>query len=208
MLRRSLWRLLGNKSYEELCEREWVISPACVTYTKPALYLPGATEKVTASHPFSNLELEKQRIKGGRTEHGATIARVLPDAEVYGGYIYKKAAKIPISAKKENFFLEKQMTEHKDSAVLACSLIDSLYFGHWLTDGIPLLMAASELGSPIRNSDEMTMHQKEYLAMLGMHYDPFNGGRIGKLIILEDYVSRPEYSVPPLPENSVPAIPE
>ena len=187
MLRRSLWRLLGNKSYEELCDKEWVISPACVTYTNPAQYLPGATENVTASHPFSNLELEMKRIKGGRTEHGATIARVLYDAEVYGGYIYKKAAKIPISAKKENLFLEKPITEHKDTAVLACSLIDSLYFGHWMTDGIPLLMAARELGSPIRNTDELTKHQKDYLAMLGMNYDPFIGGRIRKLIILEDY---------------------
>lgn len=187
MLRRSLWRLLENKSYVEFCDKEWVISPACVTNTKPAIYLPGATDKVTASHPLSNLEQEMRRIQGGRTEHAATIARVLPDAEVYGGYIYKKSAKMHISAKKENLFLEPQITEYRDTAVIACSFTDSLYFGHWMTDGVPLLMAAREIGPPIRNTDELTAHQKDYLAMLELYYDPFSGGRIRKLIILEDY---------------------
>jgi hypothetical protein len=187
MLRRYLWRLLANKSYKELCEREWVISPACVTNTRPALYLPGSLDNVTASSATSNLELELRRIKGGPTEHAATIARSLPDALLYGGYIYKDAAKIPMSIKKENLFLEKQMSENKDTAVMACGLTDIRFFGHWMTDGIPLLMAARELGPPIRNAEPLTGHQKEYLSMLQMNYDPFAGGRIRKLIILEDY---------------------
>ncbi len=187
MLRRSLWRLSGNKSYKELCDQEWIISPACVTNTRPALYLPEALEKITASSAASSLEQEMLRVKGGRTEHAATIARILTDAEVYGGYIYKKAVKLPISIQKENLFLERQMTEDKENAVLACTLNDVRFFGHWITDGIPLLMAARELGSPIRNNDELTAHQKDYLSMLEMKYDPFIGGKIHKLVILEDF---------------------
>jgi len=187
MLRRSLWRLSGYITYEKLCDKEWIIAPASVTYTKPAIYLPGATDNVTASHPYSNLKLEMHRIKGGRGEHGATIARVLSDVEVCGGYIYKKAAKIQISAKKEYLFLEKQIFEFKDTAVVGCSLYEYIYFGHWMTEGVPLLMAARELGSPIRNTDELTIHQMEYLSMLEMTYDRFIAGRIRNLIILEDY---------------------
>jgi hypothetical protein len=187
MLRRSFWRLLGNRSYQELCDQEWIISPACITNTRPALYLPGALEKVTASSAASSLEQEMLRVKGGRTEHAATIARILTDTDVYGGYIYKKAVKLPISIQKENLFLEKQITEYKESAVLACNLNDVRFFGHWITDGIPLLMAASELGAPIRNTDKLTAHQNEYLSMLELKYDPFMGGRVHKLIILEDF---------------------
>lgn len=187
MLRRYFWRLLGNKSYKELCDKEWVVAPACLTNTRPALYLPGSLDNVTASSATSNLELEMRRIKGGPTEHAATIARRLPDALLHGGYIYKNAAKIPMSIKKENLFLDKQMSENKDAAVMACGLTDIRFFGHWMTDGIPLLMAARELGPPIRNAEPLTGHQKEYLSMLEMNYDPFTGGRIRNLIILEDY---------------------
>jgi hypothetical protein len=187
MLRRYLWRLLANKSYKELCDKEWIISPACVTNTRPALFLPGALDNVTASSATSNLELEMRRIKGGRTEHAATIARSLPDALLYGGYIYKNAAKIAMSIQKENLFLEKQMSKSIDTAVMSCGLTDIRFFGHWMTDGIPLLMAARDLGPPIRNAEPLTGHQKEYLSMLQMSYDPFIGGRIRNLIMLEDY---------------------
>ena len=187
MLRRYLWRLLRSTNYKKLCDKEWILAPASVHTYRPAMYLQGEVEKVKASSALSSMQLEMSRIKGGRSEHGATIARVLSDVDIYGGYIYKRDVKIQISAKKENLFLEKQAMEYKDSAVVGCSLYEYIFFGHWMTDGIPLLMSARELGSPIRNTTELTVHQRDYLSMLGMHYDPFIAGRIRKLIILEDY---------------------
>jgi hypothetical protein len=187
MLRRSLWRLLGNRTDKEVCEKEWIIAPACVTNTRPALYLSGALDRITASSATSNLELEMRRIKGGRTEHAATVARLLKNAVLRDGFIYKKAAKIALSVKEERIFTERQASEQKELAVVACGLTDIRFFGHWMTDGIPLLMAARELGPPIRNADPLTGHQQEYLSMLDLRYDPFSGGKIRELIVLEDY---------------------
>ena len=186
-LRRSLWRLLGNSSLQELCEKEWTVAPACVTTTRPALYIPGALDNITASSATSNLEQEMRRIEGGRTEHAATIARALSDVTLCDGYIYKRGVKIPVSIKKERLVIEPQPTAKKEVAVLACGLTDIQFFGHWMTDGLPLLMAARDLGPPIRNAAPLTGHQKEYLSMLNLGYDPFTAGKIGKLILLEDY---------------------
>jgi hypothetical protein len=188
LIRRSLWRLLSNRAIGELCEKEWIIAPACVTNTRPALYLPGSLDRITASSATSTLELEMRRIKGGRTEHAATIARSLTDAVLCDGYIYKKAGKIAMSIKKEKFFIDAPPPdEKKELAVVACGLTDIQFFGHWMTDGIPLLMAARELGPPVRNSEPLTGHQQEYLSMLNLAYDPFQCGTIDKLIVLEDY---------------------
>lgn len=187
MLRRYIFRIFGNQTISEICDREWIISPSCVSYAPSAIWLPGEIEKITGYGPDTNIEHERLRINGGHREHAATIARVLRNADIYGGYIYKNAAKIQIGIQAERLLRNSHSTETKDSAALACSLNDSQYFGHWITDGIPLLMAGRELAPPIRNSNPMTPHQKEYLSILEMSYDSFTEGRIRELIIIEDF---------------------
>ena len=187
MLSRYFWRLYENKRYEEMCEREWIISPACASLSPTAIRLPGQIEKVTAVTDATTMEYELLRINGGRREHAATIARVLRDAEIIDGYIYKRAAKIQISVLPESFLSHNRSDEVKESAALTCSLNDSMYFGHWVTDGIPLLMAGRVLAPPIRNSEPLTQHQQQYLSILDLSYDGFTNGTVRELIILEDY---------------------
>lgn len=187
MLTRYFWRLYENKRYEEMCEREWIISPACTSLSPPAIRLPGQIERVTGYTDSTSIEFERVRINGGHREHAPTIARVLRNAEICDGYIYKRGAKIPISVGPERFLLRNHSDEVKDSAAITCSFNDSKYFGHWVTDGIPLLMAGGLLAPPIRNSQQLTPHQKEYLSILDLSYDGFTDGRVRELIIMEDY---------------------
>lgn len=186
-LHRLLLRIFGYKTFREVCAREWIISPASVSTAPPAICLLGETEKVTGVGPGTNVLHEQLRVKGGRRDHAATKARILRNAYLLGDYIYKRAAKIQIGVSSERWLCQSFGGEIKDIASLACSEVDSKYFGHWVTDGIPLLMAALEVAPPIRNSDPMTLHQQQYLSMLGLNYESFKGGRIRELIILEDF---------------------
>ena len=135
----------------------------------------------------TNSAHEQLRINGGRREHAATIARALRNAHLFGDYVYKKAAKIQIGTQPERLLLYGHEAAELDSASLTCSWHDSKYFGHWMTDGIPLLMAGRELAPPIRNSNVLSDHQSQYLSMLEMTYEPFKAGRIRELLIFEDF---------------------
>ena len=185
MLHRCLWRLLANN--KEVFDKEWVIAPATVSVAPSAIRLYGETEKITAYGPATNRQNEQARINGGRREHAATIARMMRNALVYEDHVYKKHVKIQIGIKAEKWISKKQHLTEMESAALACSWSDSKYFGHWVTDGIPLLMAASELAPPIRNTASMSLHQNQYLSVLGMHYAAFAAGTIRELIVLEDF---------------------
>ena len=182
MFRRGLWRIFGHKTYQEVCDREWVISPATASIAPPALSLPGETEKITAWGINTNSAHEQLRINGGRREHAATIARALRNAHLFGDYVYKKSAKIQIGTQPERLLLYGHEAAELDSASLTCSWHDSKYFGHWMTDGIPLLMAGRELAPPIRNSNVLSDHQSQYLSMLEMNYEPFKAGKIRELL--------------------------
>lgn len=187
MLRRCFWRILGNQAYQEVCAREWVVSPASTSMAPPAISLSGETEKVTGLGPSTNAEHEQLRVKGGQRVHAATVARSIRNAYIFGDYVYKRAAKIQMGTQPEKLLYHSQDVEVRETASLACSWNDCKYFGHWVTDGITLLMAGREIAPPIRNSDPLTAHQKQYLSMLEMSYEPFKGGRVGELIILEDF---------------------
>jgi hypothetical protein len=186
MLRRRFLRIFRHQTYKDVCEREWVISPASTSIAPPAIYLAGETEKITGLEPNTNNINEQFRINGGQREHAATIARSLRDAYLFGDHVYKKTAKIQIGINPEKLFYQHGL-KVRDTASLASSWIDSKYFGHWMTDGIPLLMAGREIAPPIRNSGPLTAHQEQYLSMLEMSYESFIGGKIRELIILEDF---------------------
>ncbi len=187
MLRRRFWRFFGNKSFNEVCSKKWEVSPASISTTPPAISLSGEIEKIKGYESATSREQEQLRINGGRREHAATIGRVIRDAELCGDYIYKKSAKMQIGVKPEKIFYESQNFMEIDAAALACSWSDTKYFGHWVTDGISLLMAARDLAPPIRNSELMTTHQNQYLSIIEMSYLEFNCGKVRELIILEDF---------------------
>jgi hypothetical protein len=187
MLRRRFWRLLGNKSFNEVCSKKWEISPTSISMTPPAISLSGEIEKIKGYESTTSREQEQLRIHGGRREHAATIGRLIRGVELSGDHIYKKSAKMQIGIKPEKILCKNQKFTEIDTAALACSWSDTKYFGHWVTDGVSLLMAAHDLAPPIRNSELMTMHQKQYLSILEMSYSAFNCGRVRELIILEDF---------------------
>jgi hypothetical protein len=73
IFRRRFLRIFRHQTYKDVCEREWVISPASTSIAPPAIYLAGETEKITGLEPNTNNINEQFRINGGQREHAAFV---------------------------------------------------------------------------------------------------------------------------------------
>jgi len=187
LLKQRGWRLLtGGKTYKDLCDRQWTLHPSEKSVSAPAIYLDGELDKVTGVQEETTYTAEIQRVQGGIQEHAATIAYRLRDVIIYDGYVYKRAMKSPLTTAKESLLGSGEL-ENIPEAALACTFIGNRYFGHWLTDDLPLTLAAQQLAKAVRTAQRLTDHQQEYSNFLGIHSTPVNKARFKELSFIEDF---------------------
>jgi len=187
MMRRGFLRLFGNKDYSALCDKEWVVSPAVVCGAQPGIWLENDMDGVTALAPGITFENEKKRLSGDARQHAATIARRLKNVHLFDGHIYKGPSKLQINTVPQRWRAPVGDYHDLPSAALACSWITSKYFGHWMKDGLPLIYACNEVAPPIRDTMELTEHQRQYMHYLDLQTTPVGYGRIRELVIFEDF---------------------
>lgn len=183
---RGLRLFTGRKTYKDLSDKQWTLSPTENSTSPSAIYLPTELDKVTGVAEQTTYENELKRIQGGLVQHGATTAYRLRDVEICHGYIYKGAMKLPLTTKKESW-LNQQKMEHIAEAALACTLYGNRYFGHWMTDDLILNLAARELAMPVRTSQALTPNQIKYSNLFEINSTPVSYTKFKELIIIEDY---------------------
>lgn len=187
LLNQRAWRLLrGRKTYRDLCDQQWILYPSEQMMSLPAIYLDGELDKVTAVMNETTYAFEEQRIHGGMREHAATLAYRLKDAQLYDGHIYKQAMKFPLVVGKASYVGSGQVEEISEAA-LACTYSGNRYFGHWMTDDLPLTLAAQKLAKPFRTAQTQTHHQTEYSELLDIHSTPTSKAHFKELILVEDF---------------------
>ncbi len=187
LLRHRGWRLLiGRKTYQDLCDKQWTLCAAEKSISPSAIYLEEEIDKVTGVQEETTVTWELQRIRGGVKEHSATTVYQLRDVQINSGYVYKRSMKLPLTTAKEAFF---NLDEPEDipEAALACTYVGNRYFGHWFTDDLTLTLAAQQLTKAVRTAQKLTAHQLEYSDLFNLYSHSVNHAHFRKLHIIQDF---------------------
>jgi hypothetical protein len=188
-INRYLWKpFYRNSTYQSLADKKWTICPTEKAFSPPAFYLDNQLENVISTEKNTNMETELKRLKGGETEHAQTIAFRLRNVDICKGYLYKRGYKLQLSTQKESIFISnRDRIEKYSEAALASTYFGYKYFGHWLTDDLPMILASQELSKPISISQELTPHQLEYSELLNIDTKHISHASFDKLIITDDF---------------------
>lgn len=187
LIRQRVLRLLaGRKSFKDLADKQWAICPSDSSYPSPAIFLEGELDKVTAVQEETSLEHERRRVQGGiQVIHAPTMAYRLTDVYLVDGSVYKNAMRYSLSKAKPKFVVPGE-TNYMSSGVLACSFVGNRYFGHWMTDDVPMTFAAQQLGEAVRTSHPLTIHQIQYSSLFEIQPISLSKAKFKELLILED----------------------
>ncbi len=131
------------------------------------------------------MDIEMERLNGGVRQHDATIAYQISNTELLNGSIYKGAMKYPLNSMRSPW-LASTPNITIQNASLACSYSGLQYFGHWLRDDLPLMLAAQDIAEPVTLERSLTNHQKEYSNFLDLHPQPINYAKFENLTVLHD----------------------
>ena len=183
-----LKRALGCKalSIEQVASNKRVLCPAEHGAARPAIYLKGDLERITGYPSTTTAEREWARVKGGRVEHAATKAYQVENSRCLGGFLYSGMWKMPLVSGWPNL-MPRGCFESVEDAVMVSSYCGNRYFGHWVTDDLPLQLAGSELGTPVVHGVRSYIHADGYLKLFELNPRVLESAEIQKLTIISDY---------------------
>jgi capsular polysaccharide biosynthesis protein len=184
VLARALRSLGADEDFRAAAIATCELAPREEAERPPALVLPGDLARVRGTHGETTLDVELERVHAGRVVHGATIAYVLRDVRWAAGHVYHR--RVHHRATPVRPRLTRRDARWIERAVVGSTYYGGRYFGHWLTDDVPLMMAACELGQPVVPPWDWTAHQRQYLELLGLAPTVCEQAWVGELTILDD----------------------
>jgi hypothetical protein len=170
-----------NATYRDLSDRKWGLCPSETRIGPPAVYFEEDLERVTAVMHDTTEAQEAARIKGGLTEHRATVAYSVKDVMLIDGALYKGSMKHVLVPEHRRFVTAELPTI--GSRTLACTLYGSMYFGHWLSDDLTLHLAADEPVIAARNSYSQ---ESDYCKLFKIEQTRVARAHFKRLVILDD----------------------
>ena len=174
-----------NRSYREVSERTWVLSAAESRISPPAFYREEDLARVTATMGDTNIAYEMSRIRGGRSEHGATVAYELRDVHLIDGALYKGAMMKQL-VRRPRRYMARDVPVTTGPVALVGTFYGSVYFGHWITDDLTLQLAAESLAPPFIADRPSYGHEPGYCKLLGIDQHRLSDARFDRLIMLDD----------------------
>jgi hypothetical protein len=191
MVKRGVRRLLARNFVDirQLAVTETVLCPDETAQIPPAVFLPGALERIKTLSPWRNWDVENLEIHGGEVKHAATVAYTVKDVDVSGAFLYAGAAKIQPGYGRPSLFLrDVGKRRFLEQGNLVTSNSGSYFFGTLLLDDFPLSMIAAD------NPDNFAMvtrpyeHEAGYRKLLGLPQSPILGNaRVRNLTMYIDY---------------------
>ena len=170
---------------EDICIRRKVLCPAEDQETPPGIADPRDLDRVTACEKATTMEEELARMRGGMRHHGATILYELENAVLWDGWFASKGWRSWNALRPKPWLGGKPA--QLDHAVCGSTFVGSFYFGHWLSDDLPLLVEAERHGGPvIITARTPYTHEPGYLDLLELHPEPFIRSRFERLIWIDN----------------------
>lgn len=191
MVKRVFRRVVAGRSpeFHRMASREWVLCPAQRTMVPPALFLPGAIERIAALSPWRNWDAEHTLLAGGFIEHAASVAHLVTDVDLVGAFLYRGASKLKVGYGDEKVLdMGAAPVESLDEVHLMTSHSGSHFFGTMMLDDMPLSLIP-EPGSPcIAMVSKPYLHEAGYRSLLQLlqHHVPLRA-RIRRLVYYTDF---------------------
>lgn len=178
-------RLGGDSHYKSHARRSWVIHPEERNNTPSAIFQPDELHRISGTSSDDTLESELWRARGGASTHRATTAYELSDVVLSGGQAFTHKVHHAIASQRAPIFPRRMIREF-DHAVLASTSYGIRYFGHWMADDLPLLMAAREIGEPVSLLTAPSPGQAGYIAALGVGSEAVSDAYFKRLVLIDD----------------------
>ena len=176
----------GEYSLMASARHQEVISPAEISYTKPALWLDGQLDKVVAVQEETDWDHELSRIDGGEVTHDPTIAYFLEDVYCANGNLWGATFLKKYHNELGNNYLHR--IEREVSKVSLCNSYAGLrYFGHWLRDDCCTSLLAEDDGTvsflPLRDWPDAP----RYMEILGLDVQTMDNSYVREMRVFQDY---------------------
>jgi capsular polysaccharide biosynthesis protein len=182
------WLERRGPRIEDVCFRREILCPAEDAETPPGICDPRDFERVTACEKATTMDEELARMRGGTRHHGATVLYELEDAALWDGWFSSKGwrswnALHPSDPPQSSGGQPVQI----DRAVCGSTFVGSFYFGHWLSDDLPLLLEAEGHGNPVITTARTPYtHEPGYLELLGLESRPLIRAHFDRLIWIDN----------------------
>ncbi len=124
-------------------------------------------------------------VRGGLVQNRPTIAYELRNAVLSGGHLFTWRACHRISMKSAPAWVRTPERRFEEAA-LASTHYGQKYFGHWLSDDLPLKLAAESLAPAVSVLEAPTPHQRQYLDILGLAPLVVGDAFFSRIIVLDD----------------------
>lgn len=170
-VRRLVRRVLQGRAVplEALCERQWTVCPASETMLRPALYPPGALERIAQLSPYRNQAGEDRMVHGGRYPLRATLARTLRHVDVVEGHLYCKGSEWAVGVGEAPLWLPPRASEPPIAqANMVSTSSGTLFFGCLLLDDFPLELLAEDPRQNVSLPSKPSGHEAGYRELLGL----------------------------------------
>ncbi len=190
MFRRGLLRLLRGSGADlrALASRSWDLCGTERVQVAPAIYLPGALDKIKALSPWQTWEREHVLIHGGEVEHAPSSAHLLENVQLVDACLYKGAARQQVGFGTERPLRTWQPTRLLNQARLITGQTGSHFFGNLLLDDFPLALLAADGPPPLSMVRKPYSHEADYRRLLHLpDPEPETQARIKQLLIHTDF---------------------
>ena len=179
-------RLGLSNDVRDACARSWVISPAMQSIAPAAIFEPRDLAKITGTGwPTRTIADELAQAAGGTTDHAATVAYELHDAVISRGHLFTMRSYLRISNLRAPLITPASSRAFEDAA-LATSHFGFRFFGHWLMDDLPRLLAARKTAPPISLLTRPSPNQRGYLDLLGLQVEAVDEATFERIVVIDD----------------------
>ena len=184
-------RLLGKRrTLSEAAYRSWTLEADSVQDQPPAIHL-GGLERVSGVAVMSTLEDQLQCIRGGLVRHGALVAHELRDVTIVDGSVFSNTHRMVLNPDSPLLSWRMLRSETLDTYSLGSTFCGNQFFGHWLTDDLPLTLLASEHAPVLSTQITPSIHPPEYLALSSLDCRRVILADVRSLIVFDDISQGP-----------------
>ena len=172
--------------------RQDLLFPEETATLRPAIFLPGQTDKVIDYRPTDTISITTKEVQvkaaiSTAVTYAPTIAYHIKDAVLFDGCIYVGRFKHPIADKslfkggntREPYYIK--------SCALASTYLGTKYFGHWLLDDCTKYLLAEASGTPLCLRGPAYSHLQQYQTYFGQDWMSIDRAYIEHLVIFQDF---------------------
>jgi hypothetical protein len=173
---------------EAVSERSWIIAKGGRSIFPKAFYLDKHLNYNLKTVTGETVEGEIKRVSGREVFFKPSVMYQVNQLKVLNSLLYKNNFRFRLSEKKEPIFNFIGDTKIEDEGLLVSSWSSNKYFGHWIHDECPKILAGNKLGlaSYSTVNERKYIHQSGYEKILNLSSKGIQRAFFRKFFYLSD----------------------